>query len=56
MTDDWRGLDDRSAFWRAISNAYRDSAPKLVFADWLDEFGRMENDAARFEHGERGGR
>jgi uncharacterized protein (TIGR02996 family) len=33
---------DAAALWRAILDAPHDDAPRLVYADWLDEHGRPE--------------
>jgi uncharacterized protein (TIGR02996 family) len=35
-------VDDEAAFLRAIAGAPADDAPRLVYADWLDEHGRPE--------------
>lgn len=35
-------LDEREAFLRAIADAPEDDAPRLVFADWLEERGDSE--------------
>jgi len=39
-------LSDEQAFHAAIAAAPLDDAPKLVFADWLDEHGRGREAAA----------
>src|SRR5262245_38374918 len=35
-------MTDRDALWRAIIEDPDDDAPRLVFADWLDEHGDSE--------------
>jgi uncharacterized protein (TIGR02996 family) len=40
---------DRLALLRAIALAPDDDAPRLVYADWLDEFGTTDADRARAE-------
>jgi uncharacterized protein (TIGR02996 family) len=40
---------DQLALLRAVAAAPEDDTPKLVYADWLDEFGRSDADAARVE-------
>jgi len=39
-------MDDRAALLRAIVESPDDDAPRLVYADWLDE--RGESDRAEF--------
>jgi uncharacterized protein (TIGR02996 family) len=41
---------DEHAFWNAIRAAPYDAAPKLVYADWLDERGQTERAAAIRDH------
>lgn len=38
-------VSDREALWAAVMANPRDAAPKLVLADWLDEYGRTRGDA-----------
>src|SRR5438477_12991110 len=40
---------DRRAFLRAIADAPDDDAPRLLFADWLDEHAKSDADRARAE-------
>lgn len=37
-------MTDREALWRSVEANLPDAAPKLVLADWLDEFGDGEDD------------
>lgn len=34
--------DEEKAFWKGISEHYDDPTYRLVFADWLEEKGRLE--------------
>jgi uncharacterized protein (TIGR02996 family) len=44
-------VDDEAAFLRAIADAPEDLAPRLVYADWLDEHGYADRaEYLRAEH------
>lgn len=43
-------MDDRQALLAAIADQPGEDTPRLILADWLEEFGTTDQDAARIEY------